>query len=162
MKELTESTIRSSFVNCSKGAAQRLAVPRLLADLPWDDLDFLGWQDPGAPDRRYIVAEHEGELVGVEFRRAPREGSTHRSMCSLCMTMHQSSGVALMTARKARQTGDSYNTVGTYICSDMACSLYVRGLRRAQPTGHPKESLTVDQKIERTKNNLFAFLHKIL
>ncbi|KPC83636.1 FBP domain-containing protein, partial [Streptomyces sp. NRRL F-6602] len=69
---------------------------------------------------------------------------------------------ALMTARKARQTGDSYNTVGTYICSDMACSLYVRGLRRAQPTGHPKESLTVDQKIERTRNNLFAFLHKIL
>ncbi|MFH8476244.1 FBP domain-containing protein [Streptomyces sp. NPDC018000] len=163
MKELSEPVIRASFVNCSKGAAQRLTVPRLLADLPWEDLDFLGWQDPGAPERSYIVAEHGGELVGVEFRRAGGGGrGQRRSMCSLCLTTHPASGVVLMTARKVRKTGDSYNTVGTYICSDLACSLYAREKRRAQPGGYPKETLSVEEKVERTKANLTAFLDKIL
>ncbi|TGN78537.1 FBP domain-containing protein, partial [Streptomyces griseoluteus] len=49
MRPLTEQDIRASFVNCSKGDAKRLAVPRDLAERPWDDLDFLGWRDPGAP-----------------------------------------------------------------------------------------------------------------
>lgn len=163
MKELSEPAIRASFVNCSKGAAQRLRLPPLLADLPWEDLDFLGWQDPGAPDRSYIVAEHGGELVGAEFRRsAGGAGVPHRSMCSLCLTTHPATGVVLMTARRARKTGDSYNTVGTYICSDLACSLYVRGKRRIQPGGHPKETLSVEEKIERVRTNLASFLDKIL
>ncbi|GAA3651586.1 FBP domain-containing protein [Streptomyces chitinivorans] len=137
-------------------------MPRLLSELPWGDLDFLGWRDSAAPDRSYIVAEHGGELVGVEFRCAPRTaGAYHRSMCSLCLTTHPSSGVRLMTAHKARSTGDRYNTVGTYICSDLACSLYVRGVKRVEPGGILKESLTVEEKIERTKANLAAFLDKI-
>ncbi|MDQ1034269.1 hypothetical protein QFZ75_000685 [Streptomyces sp. V3I8] len=159
MKELSEPVIRASFVNCSKGAAKRLSVPRLLTELPWDDLDFLGWRDPSAPERSYIVTEHRGRWVGVEFRRASRVGgSHHRSMCSLCLTTHPANGVELMTAHKARSTGDAYNTVGTYICSDLSCSLYVRGLKRVQPGGHPKESLGVDEKIRRTRANLAGFL----
>ncbi|MYV46698.1 FBP domain-containing protein [Streptomyces sp. SID2888] len=162
MKELSEPLIRSSFINCSKGAAQRLPVPRFLPELPWDDLDFLGWRDSAAPERSYIVTEHRGELIGVEFRRASRvAGSHHRSMCSLCLTTHPASGVELMTAHKARSTADNYNTVGTYICSDLSCSLYVRGLKRVQPGGPPKESLSVDEKIQRTKANLAAFLDKL-
>ncbi|MFI7497443.1 FBP domain-containing protein [Streptomyces sp. NPDC049687] len=162
MKEISEPAIRASFVNCSKGAAKRLPVPRFLSELPWDDLDFLGWRDSSAPERSYIVTEHGGELVGVEFRRAARvAGSHHRSMCSLCLTTHPASGVELMTAHKARSTGDNYNTVGTYICSDLACSLYVRGLKRVQPGGHPRESLSVDEKIQRTRANLAAFLDKL-
>lgn len=43
MRALTEKDIRSSFVNCSKGEAKRLTVPRDLEARPWDDLDFLGW-----------------------------------------------------------------------------------------------------------------------
>ena len=57
MRPLTEQDIRSSFVNCSKGEAKRLAIPRDLTERPWDDLDFLGWRDPGAPDRSYLVTE---------------------------------------------------------------------------------------------------------
>lgn len=162
MKELSEPVIRASFINCSKGAAQRLPVPRFLSQLPWDDLDFLGWRDSAAPDRSYIVAEHGGELVGVELRCSSRvAGAQRRSMCSLCLTTHPASGVKLMTAHKARSTGDRYNTVGTYICSDLACSLYVRGMKRVQSEGHPKESLTVDEKIQRTRANLAAFLDRL-
>ena len=49
VEPLTEREIRAAFVNCSKGEAKRLHVPRDLAEQPWDDLDFLGWRDPRPP-----------------------------------------------------------------------------------------------------------------
>jgi hypothetical protein len=67
-----------------------------------------------------------------------------------------------MTARKARKSDNSYHTVGTYVCGDLACSLYVREKRRAQPGGYPRETLTVEEKVARTRANLAAFLDKIL
>ncbi|TXS09896.1 FBP domain-containing protein, partial [Streptomyces sp. ms191] len=51
MEPLTDRQIRSSFVNCTKGEASRLRLPLDFAALPWEDLDFLGWVDPGAPLR---------------------------------------------------------------------------------------------------------------
>ena len=57
VEPLTEQEIRAAFVNCSKGEAKRLHVPRELAGQPWTDLDFLGWRDPQAPDRAYLVAD---------------------------------------------------------------------------------------------------------
>ncbi|MER5258606.1 MULTISPECIES: FBP domain-containing protein [unclassified Streptomyces] len=162
MKELTDPQIRASFVNCTKGEASRLTVPRDLPELPWDDLDFLGWRDPGAPQRSYIVAEHEGRLVGFALLLAPRSGNAyHRAMCSICLTTHPASGVTLMTARKARESGNNEDTVGEYICSNLACSLYVRGKKRAQPGGRLQESLTVEEKVERMRTKLADFLNKL-
>lgn len=96
MKALTESAVRASFINCSKGEAKRLAVPRDLDARPWDDLDFLGWRDPGAPDRSYLVAERDdGPAVGIALRFPSRQrGYLHRSMCSLCLTTHPGDGVS--------------------------------------------------------------------
>jgi hypothetical protein len=73
---LTESELRSSFINCSKGETRRLPVPRDLAERPWDDLEFPGCRDPGAPDRAYLVAERGDRLVGVDFRLP----ATHRGI----------------------------------------------------------------------------------
>ncbi len=106
MRPLTEHDIRDSFVNCSKGEAKRLAVPRDLAERPWDDLDFLGWRDPGAPDRSYLVVERGDGLAGVALRfPSSQRGFLHRSMCSVCLTTHPGGGVSLMTARKAGAAG---------------------------------------------------------
>ncbi|MGW1988859.1 FBP domain-containing protein [Embleya sp. NPDC001921] len=163
MNPLTEQAIRTSFVNCSKGEAQRLPVPRDLAERPWAELDFLGWGDPGAPDRTYLVTEYQGAPVGVTLRfPAQRRGYLHRSMCSLCLTTHPGGGVSLMTARKTGRAGRDGNSVGVYICTDLACSLYVRGLKAPAPGGRFEESLTVDEQVERTRGNLFAFLDKII
>ncbi|NUU22121.1 MAG: FBP domain-containing protein [Streptomycetaceae bacterium] len=163
MKAVTEKQIRASFVNCSKGEAQRLAVPRDLAERPWDDLDFLGWRDPAAPDRSYLVAEHAGRLTGVTLRfPAQQRGFLHRGMCSLCLTTHPGSGVSLMTARRAGKAGREGNSVGVYMCTDMACSLYVRGIKAPEPGGRFKESLSVEEQVERTCGKLTAFLDKIL
>ncbi|TJZ44544.1 FBP domain-containing protein [Streptomyces piniterrae] len=162
MKSATEQDIRASFINCSKGAAKRLAVPRNLNELPWDDLDFLGWRDPGAPDRSYLVAERAGRLVGVTLRfPAKQRGFLHRSMCSLCLTTHPGNGVSLMTAPKTGQSGRQGNSVGEYICTDLACSLYVRGKKTPEVGGRLEESLTPEQQIARTQANLFAFLDKV-
>ncbi|MHA6760012.1 FBP domain-containing protein [Streptacidiphilus sp. PAMC 29251] len=162
MKAATEPDIRASFVNCSKGEAKRLPVPRDLAQRPWADLDFLGWHDLSAPDRSYLVAERDGGLVGVALRFASqRRGSFRRSMCSLCLTTHSGTGVSLMTARRAGQSGRQGNSVGEYMCTDLACSLYLRGLKSPEPGGRLNETLGLDELIARTRANLFAFLDKI-
>lgn len=163
MQQVTERDIRASFVNCTKGEAKRLAVPRDLAARPWDDLDFLGWRDPGSPERAYLVTDFGDGLVGVALRLASsRAGRVRRTMCSLCLTTHAGGGVSLMTARKAGRAGQQGNSVGVYICTDLACSLYVRGKKRTDPGGRIHESLTLEEQVERTTANLAGFLDTVL
>ncbi|QFZ21289.1 FBP domain-containing protein [Saccharothrix syringae] len=162
MKPLTERDIRASFVNCSKGEAKRLSVPRDLADRPWDDLDFLGWWDPSAPERSYLVAEVGDRLVGIALRRASQAGHLRRTMCSLCLTTHEGGGVLLMTARKAGRGGQQGDSVGSYLCADLACSLYVRGRKPVGPGGRLHESIPLEEKVERTAGNLARFLDRVL
>lgn len=162
MRSLTEQDIRTSFVNCSKGEARRLAIPRDLDQRPWDDLDFLGWRDPGAPDRSYLVTERQGQLVGVTLRfPSSQRGLLHRSLCSLCLTTHPGGGVSLMTARKAGAAGREGNSVGMYICTDLACSLYVRGKKALASGTRFEETLTLEEQIARTTGNLSAFVDKL-
>ncbi|MGJ6964842.1 FBP domain-containing protein [Streptosporangium sp. G11] len=159
MRAISEGEIRASFVNCTKGEVKRLAVPRDLDTRPWDDLDFLGWRDAASPGRAYLVAEHGDRLVGVALRRGtPHTGQARRSMCSLCLTTHTGDGVSLMTARRTGGNGDS---VGAYICTDLACSLYLRGKKDAGPGGRMPESLTLEEKIDRTAVNVTEFLQKV-
>ncbi|MGF1424911.1 FBP domain-containing protein [Kitasatospora sp. LaBMicrA B282] len=161
MKPLTEQQIRAAFVNCTKGEAGRLSVPRDLAERPWDDLDFLGWRDPQAPDRAYLVAELDGAPKAIALRGTSGHlRQARRSICSICVTTH-TAGVGLMVAPKAGKAGKQGNSVGLYLCSDLACSLYLRGKKDAGAGGRLHESLTLEEKIERTVRNLAAFVAKV-
>ncbi|PRH81106.1 hypothetical protein C6N75_00460 [Streptomyces solincola] len=162
MNPLDEKAIRASFVNCSKGEAGRLSLPRDLAELPWQDLDFLGWRDPGAPDRAYLVAERGSRPTGVVLR-APQHRNrsfVKTTLCNLCLTGHPSSGAALLAAPKAGPAGRQGNTVGAYMCADLACSLYVRGKRDPGRSSY-EESLTEEERIARLLANLDSFLAKV-
>ncbi|MFJ8826935.1 FBP domain-containing protein [Streptomyces sp. NPDC102467] len=162
MKPLTEREIRSAFVNCTKGEATRMNIPHDLAERPWEDLDFFGWRDPGAPDRAYLVAEIDGRLRGVALRSSHAASwQTRRSMCSMCVTTH-TGGVSLMVAPKAGKAGKQGNSVGAYICSDLDCSLYVRGKKDAGIGARLHETLTTEEKIERTTTNVAALVAKVL
>ncbi|MFE2536584.1 FBP domain-containing protein [Streptomyces sp. NPDC059371] len=162
MRPLTEQDIRTSFINCSRGEAKRLATPRDLDERPWDELDFLGWRDPGAPDRGFLVTERDGGFLGVTLRLpSSRRGLPHRSLCSLCLTTHPGDGVSLMTARKAGAAGREGNSVGIYVCADLACSLYVRGKKDLRTGSRFEETLTTEQQIARTVGHLSAFLAKL-
>lgn len=158
---LTEPQIRSSFVNLTKGEAKRLRIPREVLDRPWDDLDYLGWRDPQSTARGYLVAPVDGALRGVALR-APDStpGAARKNLCSLCLTQHTGGGVVLMVAPRAGKAGQQGNSVGTYICADLACSLYVRGKR---DTGTPRmhETLTVEQKAERLRGNVETFVARV-
>ncbi|WP_037911741.1 FBP domain-containing protein [Actinacidiphila yeochonensis] len=163
MEALVEADIRGSFVNCSKGEAKRLALPRDLAELPWADLDFLGWRDPGAPDRGYLVRPGDGGPVGITLRAAPgvRRGLTRSSLCSLCVTGHSGGGVDLMAAQLAGPSGRQGNTVALYMCADLACPLYVRGKKTSALVKRLEETLTLEEQVARMLRNLDAFLGKV-
>jgi hypothetical protein len=163
MDAVTAEEIRAALVNCSKGEAKRLAIPRDLAERPWEDLDFLGWRDPSGSDRGCIVARRDGGLTGVLLRCVPpsaswRPAGGRSTMCSLCLTTHSGFGVTLMTAARRANRSDS---VGIRICADLDCSLYLRGIKPVPSGGRPFETLTVDEKAARLRENLEAFLARI-
>ncbi|WP_370287607.1 FBP domain-containing protein [Nocardioides sp.] len=160
MEPLTESTIRASLVNCTRGEATRLALPRDLVEQPWEHLDYLGWRDPRAPARGCLVAPTEHGPVGIVLRAGSAAGAAgRRNLCSLCLTAH-TGGVNLMVAPRAGRRGSDGNSVGTYICADLACSLYVRGRRRPAVVGLP-ETLGVEQRVARLQENLASFVRRV-
>jgi hypothetical protein len=161
VKPLTEPDIRASFVNSTKGEAKRMHVPRDLAERPWDDLDFLGWRDPAAPDRAYLVIELEGRVVGIALRRAAQTGHARKTMCAWCLTTHSGDGVSLMTARKAGKSGQLGNSVGAYVCADLQCSLYLRGKKSAGPGSRFRESITQEEQAARIVTGVAAFLARV-
>ncbi|KNB49490.1 FBP domain-containing protein [Streptomyces caatingaensis] len=164
MEPLNEDEIRASFVNCSKGEARRISLPRGLAELPWQDLDFLGWRDPGAPDRGYLVAVRDGKALGVTLR-VPQGGPrsmAKTTICSLCLTGHPGSGVSLLAARRVGASGREGNTVGAYMCADLACSLYLRGKKVPEFSGpRYRESLTEEERVQRLLGNVEEFLGRV-
>ncbi len=159
VEPMTEREIRASFVNVSKGEASRINLPRNLSELPWADLDYAGWRDPQSPTKGYLVTRIDGQPQGIALR-APSTGTgNRRSMCSLCMTVH-SGGVALMVAPRSGKAGQQGNSVGTYICADLCCPLYIRGKLPVEiPT--VRETITTEERIERLARNLAAFLGRV-
>ncbi|HYN93144.1 MAG TPA: FBP domain-containing protein, partial [Pilimelia sp.] len=55
-----------------------------------------------------------------------RMSSGTPAMCLLCQTAQAGSDVSLFTARRAGEAGRSGNTVGTYVCADLACAVRAR------------------------------------
>lgn len=160
MQPLTEHEIRSSFVNCSKGEAKRLPVPRDLGDQAWADLDFFGWNDRSMPGRAYLVAPQDDRLVGIALRYETG-GSGKAQLCSICKTTHTGSGVSLLTANKAGEAGRRGNTVGIHMCTDLACSLYARNILRPAAGNRYREDLSEEDKAERVRTNLRAFIDRL-
>jgi hypothetical protein len=127
VRPLTEPQVRRSFVNCSRGEARGLTLPRGFADLEWSGLDVRGWRDPKAPLRGYLVLDVADGPVGIAVRAADsRMSSGTAVMCLLCQTGQAGDAVSLFTARRTGEAGRNGNTVGTYICADLGCSDRVR------------------------------------
>jgi FBP C-terminal treble-clef zinc-finger len=162
MRSVTEPEIRTSFVNCSRGEARRANLPRGLADTDWDQLEFLGWQDPAAPGRAYLVATHADPTVAIALRyQAGKRPGGRRQMCSLCLTTHPGDGVALMVAPRGGAAGRRGDTVGLYICRDLACSEYTHGTRTPALATQAHETLTIEEKTERLRTRLDEFLDRV-
>ena len=66
-----------------------------------------------------------------------------------------------MVAPKAGKAGQQGNSVGAYICGDLCCSLYVRGSKDAGAGARLHETITLEEKIQRTVENVAAFIAKV-
>ena len=126
MITLTEDLIRTSFVNASKGAAQRAQLPELDA-IDFEQLDLLGWQDPKRPTQHYVSLEVDGHVRTLLLRGAERPPAK-KLLCSWCEDIVDGNQAALFVAPLAGESGRRGNTVGTAICADLRCS---RNVRRA-------------------------------
>jgi hypothetical protein len=141
MKPITEAEIRGSFVNATKGEIDRMPLPGL-HEVIWDSREFLGWRDPGAPLRGYLVHWLDDRPIGILLRASEvglRPGIS--AMCALCRTPQPSSQVTLFTAPKAGESGRNGNSIGTYICDDLACSFIIRITPGAHPLQPSPEEL---------------------
>jgi hypothetical protein len=164
MIPITEAELRASFVNCTQGERARIALPVPLATIDFDRLDFLGWRDPKAPDRACLVTRAGDRWIGIVLRAAAKSAKslTKSTMCSLCKTLHTATGVALFAAPLAGAAGRNGNSVGTYICADLQCSLYVRGLRKSAAIVRMNETLDEPERIERLRHQVGLFIDRVV
>lgn len=125
MKPLTEDEIRHSLVNAPADEAERMPMPGL-HEVVWADREYLGWRDPGAPQRGYLVAWRDGSPVGIVLRASGTRLQAGSAICSLCNTPQPASQVTMFSAARAGEAGRRGDSVGTYICADLACSLLIR------------------------------------
>ena len=126
MKPLSPEDIRRSMVNATRGEIDRMPLPGL-HEMIWEDREYLGWHDARAPLRGYLVHWLDDRPVGIQLRAADSRMSPGiAAMCSLCRTPQPGDQVRLFTAARSGESGRNGNTVGTYICADLACSLIIR------------------------------------
>ncbi len=160
VKPLDADEIRASFVNLQPELAARIPLPPL-HDVIWDEREYLGWRDPQAPQRGYLVHIAGDRAVGIAVRAAPTSPPPGvAAMCSLCRSARPSDRVTMFSAPRAGQAGLDGNTVGTYICDDLACSHVLRQLPPATATRSAAELLA--ERTEGLTARLRAFTANVM
>lgn len=161
MNTHTETEIRKSFVNCSKGAAQRINIPQDVLHGDWESQIFLGWYDPKSPRAGYVVVETEDGLRGLVLEKSAQKASGGARMCQICLTLHPASGVSLVSIQRSKTAKDRYNSVGTYVCSNLACSDYTLGRRKPEGIRQMEETMSPEGRAERALANMRGLVERV-
>ncbi|MFD3444693.1 FBP domain-containing protein [Microbacteriaceae bacterium 4G12] len=159
MNPFSEDRIRASFVNASLRERKALVLPTDLDTVPWQDLDYLGWRDPKLPLLGYVLAEIDGEPVGVLLRQAQRV-PRGRAQCSWCEDVQLPSPVTFFGAKRASEAGRSGNTVGTLVCANFECSVNVRRRPTLAYVGFDLEAERL-RRIEALRTNVTNFVRNV-
>jgi hypothetical protein len=155
------SAVRRAFINTSRSKAASMSLPTPWPPVRAEDRDFLGWTDPKAPRRAYLVAGPDvvDELISIELRLPSAPPRRRRqTMCDVCHTSDASAGSVLMVASRAGSRGRSGDSVGICMCSDFACSLRAR-----EPLKTQERSLTgmPDLRIPASIERMTAFIDRV-
>jgi len=147
MQALTERQIRACLVNTSRRETNQAILPDL-AQVRWDELDYLGWHDAKRPQDSYVVLEVGTESVGIALRAANRTGPRRKTMCNWCQDIYATADVSMYVARRAGPLGRRGDTVGTLICTDFDCSRNVRRTPSVEEvgSGDPHEKARVIER----------------
>lgn len=159
MQPLTERDIRASFVNTSRRETTQVPVPPHLIDQEWDDLDLLGWNDPKARQRAYVVIPTQAGPVGLMLRTESR-GASRPAMCDWCQDPQALEDVVLYVARRAGASGKQGNSIGAMVHADLSCSLHARRRPTPEEAGHDPEAF-VAGRVEALREHAGRFARRV-
>jgi len=159
MRPLTEAQIRASFINASQRERRSLTLPAGFADIPWDRRDYLGWRDPKLPLVGYVVAELDGEPVGLLLKQTESKPRS-RPQCSWCSDITLPNDVVLYSTKRAGDAGRRGDTVGTLVCADFECSVNVRKRPTEAYLGFDIEAAR-QRRIATLQANVDAFVRSV-
>ena len=136
MRALTRAEARSAIVNVDP-AEGKVRLPGHFDALRWEELDYLGWRDPRAPSRAFLVADVDGRAVGALLRQSPS---------------HAEAG--------SRDPRKRLSSVGLLLCTDLDCHRNVRTVRSGGPLDPPPDEV-VRTRREGLRARTVAFLHTL-
>ncbi|WP_030149441.1 MULTISPECIES: FBP domain-containing protein [Mycetocola] len=139
MQPLSERDIRAAFVNTSQSERKAIALPAELDQIDWAALTYLGWRDPKSPTLGFMIAEVDGEPVGVLLRQTEARTRT-RPQCAWCEDVHLPNEVVFFSARRGGKAGRAGNTVGTLVCESFECNRNVRALPTLAYVGFDRDA----------------------
>lgn len=160
MKPLTDADIRESLVNATAAEAARMPLPGL-HEVVWAEREYLGWRDPGSSQRGYLACWRDGRPVGLVLRASETRLRGGAAICSLCNTPQPANQVTMFTAQRAGLAGERGDSVGTYICADLACSLLIR-IAPPQYEMQPAPDVVVASRASRLAERVDSFVSRVL
>ena len=149
------------MTNMNEGDLDAMTLPGRHETL-WDDREFLGWRDASHPTKGYLVVWVGESPRGFMVRSAESQMPAGKSaICVLCHTAQPAPQVSLFVAPKAGEAGKRGNTVGTYLCADLACSTLIR-ITPPESEAHPDPDKIVRHKAVGMRQRLENFSNRVL
>lgn len=159
MRQLTEDEMRHAIANATDEELRVFTPPLDFMLTDWDHLDFLAWRDPRTRGRGYLIAEIQGQPVGVLLRAAEGSSRAGSALCNVCRTMQPADQVSLFSAHKAGAAGARGDSVGTYLCADLSCH---ENVRLAAPLAPNEVRASVDARIDGTRQRAESFIERVM
>lgn len=105
---ITEAQLKRLFPKNKK-----LKLPNLDSMNP-NQLTYLSWEDIST-NKKYIVFELEGKIVGIECKFTILQKD---NICSFCNRFGQVTFISTVTKAKKLKNPDYYKAIGNFICHD--------------------------------------------
>ena len=147
MKPLSMTEIMAAFDPIDRPDV----VEPQLGWVPWDDMDYLAWHHPKAPQVFMVVPLPE-RLVGLVFRQ---NAGARTGMCDLCHGIDRTDGATLATVESWTRPRTKY---GLHVCRNFDCSDAARGHKWVYRMG---ETMSPGRRIERLQENLERFVRAV-
>lgn len=106
--KITEQQLKKMFPKHKK-----LKLPDL-SNIDHSQLTYLSWNDLRS-NKKYIVYELEGKMVGIECEFAP---TSKKNLCSFCNCFGEVAYFSTVTKAKKAKNPDYYKSIGNLICAD--------------------------------------------
>jgi hypothetical protein len=161
VRPVTAVDIRPSMINMTEADLEAMTLPGLHETI-WEEREFLGWRDAKHNTKGYLVFWVADSPRGFMVRSAESQMPAGKSaICVLCHTAQPAPQVSLFVAPKAGEEGKRGNTVGTYLCADLACSTLIR-ITPPESENHPNPQHIVTHKSLGMRERLENFSNRVL